>query len=737
MENFQINVAGRPLLIETGKVAGQASGAVLIRYGDTALLVTATVSKEPREGIDFFPLTVDYEERLYAVGRIPGGFIKREGRPTEKAILAARLTDRPLRPLFPENFRNAVHVVATVLSVDQDCPPEPLAIIGASVALSISKIPFLGPIAAVSVGLIDNQPVINPTIEQSEASQLNLIVAGTEDAVMMVEAKAKEVSVEQILETIMAGHEVIKEIIQLQKEIAAKIGVEKMAVELFAPDVQISLEVENFCKDKLDKALRTVEKLERERELEIVKEETMQHFLELYPDNEQDIKATLEQLIKEKLRSMILEEKIRPDGREWDKIRPISCEVQLFKRTHGSSLFTRGQTQVLDICTLGALRDMQRLDGLGIEESKRFMHHYNFPPYSVGEAGFMRGPGRREIGHGALAEKALEAVIPGEEDFPYTIRLVSEVLESNGSTSMGSVCAGTLALMDAGVPIASPVSGIAMGLIKEKESYAILSDIQGIEDFLGDMDFKVAGTQTGITALQMDIKMKGLSWEILQEALYKAREGYLFILGEMLKVISAPRPKLSDFAPRILTLQIDPDKIRDVIGPGGRVINKIIAETGTEIEIESDGKIFIVTMDMEAGHKAQQIIEDLTAEVEPGQVYLGKVTRTEKYGAFVEILPGKEGLVHISHLERFRVNKTEDVVNVGDQVQVKVLDIDDKGRINLSRREALPARASQSVGNSGFRDQSDKNYDGLEEQEKVANFSRKRQKRFNKEHKPK
>ncbi|MGI6307878.1 MAG: polyribonucleotide nucleotidyltransferase [Dethiobacteria bacterium] len=712
-----MNVAGRLLTIETGKVAGQASGAVLIRYGDTALLVTATVSKEPREGIDFFPLTVDYEERLYAVGRIPGGFIKREGRPTEKAILAARLIDRPLRPLFPENFRNAVHVVVTVLSVDQDCPPEPLAVIGASVALSISKIPFMGPIAAVSIGMIDEKPVINPTIEQSEASLLNLTVAGTEDAVMMVEAKAKEVSVEQILETIMTGHEVIKEITQLQKEIVAKIGVEKMTVELFEPDAQICTEVENFCLDNLKKALRVEEKLERESELEKVEVETREHFLELYPDNEQDIGTAIDHLIKENLRSMILKEKVRPDGREWDKIRPITCEVQLFKRTHGSSLFTRGQTQVLNICTLGALRDMQRLDGLGIEESKRFMHHYNFPPYSVGEAGFMRGPGRREIGHGALAEKALETVIPGEEDFPYTIRLVSEVLESNGSSSMGSVCAGTLALMDAGVPISSPVSGIAMGLIKEEDEYAILSDIQGIEDFLGDMDFKVAGTQAGITALQMDIKLKGLSWEIFREALYKAREGYLFILGEMLKVISEPRPKLSDFAPLILTLQIDPDKIRDVIGPGGRVINKIIAETGTEIEIESDGKIFIVTMDTEAGHKAQQIIENLTAEVEPGRVYLGKVTRTERYGAFVEILPGKEGLVHISHLERFRVNKTEDVVNVGDQVQVKVLDIDDRGRINLSRREALP-RTSKS-------------------DEKVASIPRKRQRRFNKEHKPK
>lgn len=726
MESFQMNIAGRLLTIETGKIAGQASGAVLMRYGDTALLVTATVSKEPREGIDFFPLTVDYEERLYAVGRIPGGFIKREGRPTEKATLAARLIDRPLRPLFPENFRNAVHIVVTVLSVDQDCPPEPLAIIGASVALSISKIPFMGPVAAVSTGLIDEKPVINPTIEQSEDSLLNLTVAGTEDAVMMVEAKAKEVSVEQMLETIMAGHEVIKEITRLQKEIVAKVGKEKITVEPFEPDAQLSREVESFCLDNLKNALRTEEKQERESELEKVRAETMKHFAELYPDHEQDIKAIIERLIRENLRSMILREKLRPDGREWDTIRPITCEVQLFKRTHGSSLFTRGQTQVLDICTLGALRDMQRLDGLGIEESKRFMHHYNFPPYSVGEAGFMRGPGRREIGHGALAEKALETMIPGEEEFPYTIRLVSEVLESNGSSSMGSVCAATLALMDAGVPITSPVSGIAMGLVKEGDEYAILSDIQGIEDFLGDMDFKVAGTQQGITALQMDIKLKGLSWEILREALYKAREGYLFILEKMLQVISEPRPKLSEFAPLILTLQIDPEKIRDVIGPGGRVINKIIAETGTEIDIESDGKIFIVTMDTEAGHKAQQIIEDLTAEVEPGKIYLGKVTRTERYGAFVEILPGKEGLVHISHLERFRVNKTEDVVNVGDQVQVKVLDIDDRGRINLSRREALPPKDDKPSRNTG-------NF----QSERTAGVPRKRQRRFNKEHKPK
>ncbi|NMB41306.1 MAG: polyribonucleotide nucleotidyltransferase [Firmicutes bacterium] len=685
-----MDLADRLLVIETGKVAGQASGAVLIRYGDTALLVTATVSQEPREGIDFFPLTVDYEERLYAVGRIPGGFIRREGRPTEKATLAARLTDRPLRPLFPEGFRNAVHIVVTVLSVDQDCPPEPLAIIGASTALSISKIPFMGPVAAVSVGLIDGVPTINPTIEQNENSSLDLVVAGTEEAIMMVEAKAKEVSDEKLLEAIWAGHEVIKEIITLQKEIVALIGQEKMEVTPFEPEQQIADEVTDFCEDKFKEALKVEEKSARENLLDKIKEETLQHFLELYPDNEQDITATVNSLIRKLLRSMILKEKIRSDGRKWEEIRPITCEVKLFTRTHGSSLFTRGQTQVLNICTLGALRDMQKLDGLGIEESKRFMHHYNFPPYSVGEAGFMRGPGRREIGHGALAEKALETVMPSEEEFPYTVRLVSEVLESNGSSSMGSVCSSTLSLMDAGVPIEAPVSGIAMGLVKEGSEYAILTDIQGIEDFLGDMDFKVAGTESGITALQMDVKIKGLSRELLKEALQQAKKGYLYILGKMLEVIKEPRATLSDFAPRIITLQIDPDKIRDVIGPGGRVINKIIADTGAEIDIEPDGKIFIVATEAAAGYKAQQIIETLTADVEIGKIYLGKVTRTEKYGAFVEILPGKEGLVHISQLERFHVNKTEDVVNVGDQVSVKVLDIDDRGRINLSRKEALP-----------------------------------------------
>jgi polyribonucleotide nucleotidyltransferase len=690
LETFQLDVADRTLIVEIGKMAKQASGSALIRYGDTAILVAATVSKDPREGADFLPLTIDYEERLYAVGRIPGGFIKREGRPTEKAILAARLTDRPLRPLFPEKFRNSIHVVTHVLSVDQDCVPEPLSIIGASIALSISKIPFAGPVAAVNVGLIDGKPVINPTVEQKELSTLNLVVAGTEDAIMMVEASAEEVSVDQVLEAIMAGHECIKKIIALQQDIIAKVGQEKIELDFTEPDPQIKAEVEQYCEEKIKTALRNVDKATREDQLEEVKRETLEHFLEIYPESEKDIKKILDNLVKKVLRTMILDEKVRPDGRAWDEIRPISSEVQLFKRTHGSSLFTRGQTQVLNICTLGALRDMQILDGLGIEESKRFIHHYNFPPYSVGETGFMRGPGRREIGHGSLAEKALKGVIPGEEEFPYTLRLVSEVLESNGSTSMGSVCAGTLSLMDAGVPIKAPVSGIAMGLIKEDDKIAILSDIQGIEDFLGDMDFKVAGTKKGITALQMDIKIKGLSREILKEALEKAREGYLFILDKMMETISEPRKQISSFAPRIFTMQIDPDKIRDVIGPGGRIINKIIAETGAEIDIEPDGKIFIVTLNAEAGEKAQKMIEDLTTDVEPGKVYLGKVTRTEKYGAFVEILPGKEGLVHISHLDNFRVNTTEEVVNVGEQVLVKVLDIDDKGRINLSRKEALP-----------------------------------------------
>ena len=690
MDIFQVEVAGRLLTLETGRVAKQASGAVLVSYGDTSILVTATVADKPREGADFLPLTVDFEERLYSVGRIPGGFIKREGRPTEKAILADRLTDRPLRPLFPKKFRNAIHIVSTPFSIDQDCVPEPMAIIGASAALSISKIPFAGPVAAVNVGLVDGLPVINPTVEQSKSSTLNLFVAGTEEAILMIEAGAKEVPWEQVLEAILAGHEVIKGIVRLQKEMVEKLGQEKM--EFLEPEVDetLSRDVEGFCIPKIKNAFQIEEKQKREQALDLVKEETVEHFSELYPERENEIKEELSKYIKTTLRSMVLKEGIRPDGRSWEEIRPITSEVGLFRRTHGSGLFTRGQTQVLGICTLGALRDKQILDGLGVEESKRFIHHYNFPPYSVGEAGFMRGPGRRDIGHGALAERAISAVIPSEDEFPYTIRLVSEVLESNGSSSMGSVCASSLSLMDAGVPIKRPVAGIAMGLIKEEDGLVVLSDIQGIEDFLGDMDFKVAGTAEGITALQMDIKIKGLSREILEKALAQSIKGYMFIMDKMSEAISVPRPELSDFAPRIFTMQISTDKIRDVIGPGGKVINRIIEETGAEINIENDGRIFIVAVDVNAAQKAREIIENLTADVEPGRLYMAKITRVEKYGAFAEVLPGKEGLIHISHLDRTRVNRTEDIVNLGDQVMVKVLDIDEKGRINLSRKDALP-----------------------------------------------
>ncbi len=690
METFSLELEGRTLKLETGRLAKQAGGAVLISYGETVLLVTATMSDEPREGVDFFPLTVDYEERLYAVGRIPGGFIKREGRPTEKAILSARLTDRPLRPLFPAELRNSVHIVATVLSMDQNCPPEILSIIGASAALSISKIPFGGPIAAVIVGLIDGKPVINPDLEQSQQSSLYLIVAGTKEAVTMVEAGAQEVTREDLLACLGAGHEAIKGIITLQEEMIARAALPKIELSLFEPLPELAAKLEPFFNSKINEALRNADKQEREEKLSALKDEALEQYLEQYPDHEHDIKFLFEKALKETMRTMILQESLRPDGRKPEEIREISCEVSVLPRTHGSAIFTRGQTQVLNVCTLGAPRDVQILDGLGIEESKRFMHHYNFPPYSVGEAGFMRGPGRREIGHGALAERALEFVIPSEEEFPYTIRLVSEVLESNGSTSMASVCAASLSLMDAGIPIEKGVAGIAMGLIKESDNIAILSDIQGIEDFLGDMDFKVAGTAGGITALQMDIKTTGISLEILSQALEQAVKGYNYILGIMQERIEKPRPELSPHAPRMITMQIDVEKIRDVIGPGGRVINKITAETGVEMNIESDGRIYILAVDPEAGRKAREIVETLIADVEPGRVYTGKVTRVEKYGAFLEVLPGKEGLLHISRIDHSHVERTEDVLNLGDEVEVKVTDIDEKGRINLSRKELLP-----------------------------------------------
>lgn len=694
MHKWEMTVAGRPLIIEYGKVAKQANAAVLVRYGETVVLVTATMAKEPREGIDFFPLLVDYEERLYAVGKIPGGFIKREGRPPESAILAARMIDRPIRPLFPEGFRNDVQIVATVLSVEPDNEPSIAAMIGASAALHISEIPFAEPIGGVKVGKVDGRLVINPTIAQSEKSDLQLVVAGTKDAIMMVEGGANELTEDEVLEAILFGHETIKEIVAFIEKIREEVGKPKVDVPLYEPDQEINKEVREFATAKMVAAIKTDEKLEREALIENVKAETLEYFQnklgeEAYAESEKTITEVLDNIVYEEVRKMIAVDKIRPDGRGLTEIRPITCEVGILPRTHGSGLFTRGQTQVLTVCTLGRVSEEQILDGLSEEESKRYIHHYNFPSYSVGEVRPIRSPGRREIGHGALAERALLPVIPSEEEFPYTIRLVSEVLESNGSSSQASVCGSTLALMDAGVPIRKPVAGVAMGLLKYGDDFAILTDIQGMEDHYGDMDFKVAGTKDGITAIQMDIKIKGINREILKQALEQAREGRLFILNKMTEVIAEPRPDLSQYAPRIITFEIDPDRIRDVIGPGGKMIRKIIEETGTEIDIEDDGRVFIAAVDVKAGAKAEQMIRRLTSDVEVGAVYLGKVTRLMNFGAFVEILPGKEGLVHISQLAKERVAKVEDVVNVGDEIMVKVIEIDKQGRINLSRKAVL------------------------------------------------
>ncbi|MBE2921846.1 polyribonucleotide nucleotidyltransferase [Anoxybacillus flavithermus] len=687
---FSIDWAGRPLTVEIGELAKQANGAVLVRYGDTVVLSTATASKEPKS-VDFFPLTVNYEERLYAVGKIPGGFIKREGRPSEKAILASRLIDRPIRPLFAEGFRNEVQVVSMVMSVDQDCSPEMAAMFGSSLALTISDIPFEGPIAGVTVGRVNGEFVINPSVAQMEQSDMHLIVAGTKDAINMVEAGANEVPEEVMLEAIMFGHEEIKRLIAFQEDIAAKVGKEKMEVVLYELDAQLEAEIRARVEGEVKRVVQVPKKLAREAAIEQLKAEVVAAYEEQEADEEtiKQVKEILYKLVKEEVRRLITEEKVRPDGRKVDEIRPLSSAVGLLPRTHGSGLFTRGQTQALSVCTLGALGDVQILDGLGIEETKRFMHHYNFPPFSVGETGAMRGPGRREIGHGALGERALEPVIPSEKEFPYTIRLVSEVLESNGSTSQASICASTLAMMDAGVPIKAPVAGIAMGLVKSGEHYTILTDIQGMEDHLGDMDFKVAGTEQGVTALQMDIKIKGLSREILEEALQQARKGRLEILKHMMQTISGPRKELSPYAPKILTMQINPDKIRDVIGPSGKQINKIIEETGVKIDIEQDGTIFISSVNEEMNKKAKKIIEDIVREVEVGQVYLGKVKRIEKFGAFVELFSGKDGLVHISELAEERVGKVEDVVSIGDEILVKVTEIDKQGRVNLSRKAVL------------------------------------------------
>lgn len=685
---FSTTINGHKFTVEIGELAKQANGACMVHYGDTSVLCTVTASKEPKD-LPFFPLTVNYEERLYAVGKIPGGFIKREGRPSEKAILAARLIDRPIRPLFPDGFRNEVQVISTVMSVDQDCSAEIAAMIGSSIALSISDIPFNGPIAGVNVGRVAGDFIINPTVEEQEKSDLELTVAGTKDAINMVEAGANEISEEVILDTIMFAHEEIIRLVEFQEEIVAEVGVEKMEIEVFEIDPDIRKAVEAEAKDKLIEAIQVKEKLAREEAIEAVKEETLAKYEEEDEEVIEHVKLTLDEMLKEEVRRLITEEKVRPDGRHLDEIRPLSSKIGILPRTHGSGLFTRGQTQVLSVCTLGALGDVQILDGLDLEESKRFMHHYNFPQFSVGEVGPIRGPGRREIGHGALGERALEKVIPPESEFPYTIRLVSEVLESNGSTSQASICASTLAMMDAGVPIKAPVAGIAMGLVKDGDNYSILTDIQGIEDALGDMDFKVAGTEKGITALQMDIKIEGLSKEILKESLEQAKVGRLKILESMLQTIDKPRGTLSEYAPKITTIKINPEKIRDVIGPSGKQINQIIDETGVKIDIEQDGTIFISSVDEAMNEKAKKIIEDLVREVEVGQVYLGTVKRIEKFGAFVELFGGKDGLVHISQLQDKHTNRVEDVVSVGDKIMVKVKEIDPQGRINLSRKDVL------------------------------------------------
>lgn len=686
---FTKEVAGRLLQVETGKVAQLANGSAMIRYGDTVVLVTAVASSEPKDNIDFFPLSCEYEERLYSVGKIPGGFIKREGRPTEKAILSSRLIDRPIRPLFPKGYYNDVQVVATVMSVDQDCSPEIVAMIGSSIALSISEIPFEGPTGSVLIGMIDGKFIINPTQKEREISDMHLVVSGTKDAIMMVEAGANEIPEDIMLDAIMFAHEHIKELISFIEEIVAEVGKAKMEVQLYKVSAEVEQEVREYVVDKMKEAIFTEDKQERLDNMDAVKKDAMEYFAEKYPDNLKDVDTVIYNITKELVRGMITEQSLRPDNRKPDEIRPIWCEISVLPKTHGTGLFTRGQTQVLTVATLGAIGDAQILDGLGEEEEKRYMHHYNFPPYSVGEARFMRGPGRREIGHGALAERALVPVLPDEKEFPYTIRLVSEVLSSNGSTSQASVCGSTLALMDAGVPIKAPVAGIAMGLIKEGEKVTILSDIQGMEDFLGDMDFKVAGTSKGITAIQMDIKIHGIDREILQRALAQAFSGRMHIMGKMTAVIDKPKSELSPYAPRILSIKIDPDKIREVIGPGGKTINRIIDETGVKIDIEDDGTVFITSKDMESGNNAIAEIQKIVKVPEAGDIYLGKVTRIMNFGAFVEILPGKEGLLHISKIAHEKIAKVEDVLNIGDEVMVKVTEIDSQNRINLSRKDLI------------------------------------------------
>lgn len=699
---FSMELAGRKLIIETGKLAQLANGAVLVRYGDTVIHSTATASANPREGIDFFPLSVDYEERLYAVGKIPGGFIKREGRPSEKAILTSRVIDRPFRPLFPKDLRNDVALVNTVMSVEQDNSPEIAAMIGASAALSISDIPFNGPIGGVIIGLVDGEVVINPNAEQREKSQMTVTLAGTKDKITMIEAGANEVSDEVMFDAIKKGHEEIKKIVIFIEGIVKEIGKPKFEYKSSEVPSEIFSAVKEYAYDRMREAVLAVDKRERDNKISDLSKDVQSHLAEIYPDLKSVLNEAIYKLQKKVVRQYILEEGKRVDGRGLDEIRPLSAEVGLLPRTHGSGLFQRGQTQVLTTLTLGAMGDVQTLDGLDEDETKRYMHHYNFPGYSVGEAKTSRGPGRREIGHGALAERALLPVIPSEEEFPYALRLVSEVLMSNGSTSQGSVCASTLALMDGGVPIKAPVAGISAGLVIDEENsekFVTFMDIQGIEDFFGDMDFKVAGTKKGITAIQVDIKVNGLSYEIIEQAFALTKKGREQIIDDvLLKAIPSARTALSVYAPKILRTNIDPDKIRDVIGPGGKMINKIIAETGVKIDIEDDGRVFVSCTDAKAGEKAIQIIEGIAKDIQPGMIFMGKVMRITTFGAFVEFLPGKEGLVHISKLDNKRVEKVEDVVSIGDEILVKVMEVDRQGRINLSRRDAM-AEATETKEN--------------------------------------
>ena len=687
-KKYVINIAGRDVSFETGKWCMQSNGSCVVRSGDTVVMVNVTMSEEPKPGIDFFPLSVEYQEKMYSVGKIPGGFKKREGRPSDKAILVSRLIDRPLRPLFPKGFFNDVVVIATALSIDPDVSPEPLAMLGSSFALAISDIPFLGPTGSVQVGLVDGKFVINPDQEQRERSDLALTVSGTEEAVLMVEAGANEVEEHVMLDAIMFAHEEIKKIVKELKKIKQEIGKPvNPKITYYTIPEDIEKAVREYADKKYDYVLETFDRHEREAREEEVKADVLAHFAEEFPEKEREISDVLYKIKKEKVRAHILEKGVRPDGRKLEEIRPIWCEVGVLPRVHGSAVFTRGETQVLSCLTLGTVSDVQKLEGLDDEEVNRYVHHYNMPPYATGEAKMIKGTGRREIGHGALAERALEPVVPKEDVFPYALRIVSEVLSSNGSSSMASTCGSTLALMDGGVPISAPVSGIAMGLIKDDKSHkvAVLSDIQGLEDFLGDMDFKVTGTAKGITAIQMDIKIKGIDKPILTEALERAKIGRMQIMEKMLACIDKPRAEISKYAPKIITFTIDPEKIKDVIGSGGKTINKIIEQTGVKIDIEDDGTVFIASVDTEMNEKAKKIILSITEDVEVGDVYDGKVVRIMNFGAFVDLGGGKEGMIHISKLSNKRVDKVEDVVKVGDNVEVEVIKIDEKGRIDLKR----------------------------------------------------